>query len=608
MPLFPRIRISRRFNLLFALILTCIPWSVYSQKHIEDSLIKSCNSAKTDFEAINRLGALSDYYFANKMFSKGDSLVEKQLMLAEASLDRSLILSVLFGNAAYKSTGTSTRDRSANTVSYIKRALTYANEHDIPDYSALANANLAELYNTDGQLEEAFKHASLAFTTALNTDNDSAKVICAIQLGNNYLKRSDVLTAFKTFTNAQNIANQQKKEYLLPPVFYSFSQLYKKLDKVDIARNYVFRSLAINKKIKDVIGQVNDYIMLAKLSTYTAAKDYLKKAITLSDQAGKITLKIEAERVLFFYMLLRETPEYMIAYLEQQPELKNVFISTGPNYIDWMYAEIYLYGKQPGKAISYFKNAEASFNSGYDLTSKKNFFTEMASCYSQLDDRNSAIEYSLKSIELSKTTADLNSVQHFTAQLKNLYEKQGNFEEAYKFSVLEGNYKDSVDLLGREKDLAVLEIENETKRQKIEAEQAALLLRRKYNMQYMMITIVVASVFLFLLMLGMFRVSTFTIRLMGFLSLIFLFELIILILDTWIHHITHGEPWKVWLIKIGIIAILLPIHHFLEHKLIQYLLSRHLIVLRGRMSLSRLFSKKKKPLPKKILKEEAGVV
>ena len=210
MPPIPRIR-TRRYNLLFLLVFTCLTGKIYSQKHIEDSLIRSCNTAKTDLDAIKRLGALSDYYFANKMFSKGDSLVEKQLMLAEASLDRSLILSVLFGNAAYKSTGTSTRDRSANTVSYIKRALIYANEHNIPDYAALENANLAELYNTDGMLEEAFKHASLAFTTALNTDNDSAKVICAIQLGNNYLKRSDVLTAFKTFTNTQNIATQQKK-------------------------------------------------------------------------------------------------------------------------------------------------------------------------------------------------------------------------------------------------------------------------------------------------------------------------------------------------------------------------------------------------------------
>jgi hypothetical protein len=98
-------------------------------------------------------------------------------------------------------------------------------------------------------------------------------------------------------------------------------------------------------------------------------------------------------------------------------------------------------------------------------------------------------------------------------------------------------------------------------------------------------------------MIGMFRVSAFTIRLMGFFSLIFLFEFIILILDKWIHHLTHGEPWKIWLIKIGIISILLPVHHFVEHKLIRYLMSHHLITLRSRIRLFSFFSRNKKPLP-----------
>ncbi len=113
----------------------------------------------------------------------------------------------------------------------------------------------------------------------------------------------------------------------------------------------------------------------------------------------------------------------------------------------------------------------------------------------------------------------------------------------------------------------------------------------------MLITIVVATAFLLMIMIGMFKVSTTIIRLMGFLSLLFFFEFIILLLDTWIHHLTHGEPWKIWLIKIGIISLLLPLHHFLEHKLIHYLLSRHLITVRSRFSISKLFKKKKKVLP-----------
>jgi hypothetical protein len=154
-------------------------------------------------------------------------------------------------------------------------------------------------------------------------------------------------------------------------------------------------------------------------------------------------------------------------------------------------------------------------------------------------------------------------------------------------------YKDSVDQLGRERDLALMEIENVARQQQRDSELAKIRLQKKFNLQYMIITVVIAIAFLLMIMIGMFKVSAFTIRIMGFLSLIFFFEFIILLLDTWIHHLTHGEPWKIWLIKIGIISILLPVHHFLEHKLIHYLLSRHLITVRGKLSFSKLLGRKK---------------
>lgn len=590
-----------------AVLLSAFPFLAAGQPGIEENLIRSCREAGSDSDRIVRMGRLSDYYYANKNFSSGDSLIEKQIMLAEASLNQRLVLMAYFGNAGYRYAGTSTKDHFQNTLDYIKRALEYAKTNELTDYAAMAYANLAGLYISDGRREEAFKNASLGFTTALNTQNDSAKVICAVQLGNTYLQRSDLLTAFKTYSNAYNIAINHNNELLLPPVLHAMGNLYKKLGKPDITRNYLFRSLAINKKYQHGDGLIDDHISLAKASNYMAAKDYLQQAILLADSMQSIRQKIEAEKVLFSYMLLKESPAFMLAYLAREPELKNVFINTGPDYLHWIQAEIYLYAGKADSAWHYFKRAESSFNTGYDLVSKKNFFTEYALCLQQLGKVPEAIHYYQKSAELAKAHADLISLKSFTYELKKLYEKQGNYQQAYQYSIQYDNYKDSVDMLGREKDLALLEIENETKLQQRDAELAKEKLRRKYNLQYMLITIIVATAFILLIMIGMFKVSTFTIRVMGFLSLIFLFEFIILVLDKWIHDLTHGEPWKSWLIKIGIISILLPIHHFLEHKLIRYLLSRHLIYVRSRMSINRLFSRKKKTADDSDEKESPSV-
>lgn len=598
-------RILLRFLFIGLELTTCT--LVHGQQSIEESLLGNFSRARSDSEKIVSLGELSAYYYANKNFEKGDSLIERQIMLAEASLKQHLVLAAYFGNAGYLSTGTVTKDRSAYTASYIKRALDYARANDLTDYAALAYANLAQLNNADGRMEEALKNANLAFTTALNTGNDSAKVICAVQLGNIYQKRSDVLMAFKSFTNALNIAVAPGKETLLPPVYHALANLYNRLGQKETAKKYVNQSLAINRKTGYITGQITDNIFLAKLNNYTAGKEYLQEAVLLADSLHNLALKIESEKILFSHMLLQEKPATMLSFLDKHPELTNVFVNTGPAYLDWMLAEIYLYGGQnPDSALVYFKKAEESFRTGYDVTTRKNFFSEFAYCYQLLKNTPLAIRYYQQLYDLSRAASDLRSLQSTTGELKKLYQQQGDYQQAFRYGELYDHYKDSVDLLGKERDFALLEIENETRQQQRDAELAKEKLRRKFNLQYMLITIVVATAFVLMIMIGMFKVSTFTIRLMGFLSLIFFFEFIILILDNWIHHLTHGEPWKIWLIKIGIISILLPVHHFLEHKLIRYLLSRHLITLRSKIKPGKLFRKKAKPLPEQDIPEATG--
>lgn len=597
---------TTRYLLKPALIITVLLSScmVWGQPPVEQTLIKNFNKAKGVANQVVALMQLSDYYYAIKEFTKGDSIIEKQIILAESSLDTRLALLAYFQNAAFQSSALNTKEQSLNTRGYIERAMAYARANNFTDYIAMAYAATAALNITDGSSDKAFKNASLAFTTALNTTNDSARVVCAIELGNIHLHRSEMVTAFKTYTNALNIATEHKDESLKPFVFHAIATLYKKLGKEELAKSYIYKSRDINEKSGNIPGQINDDIFLAKLSNYTAAKQHLQEAIDLADSLQNIPLKIEAEKILFSYMLLREAPFYMLAYLQNHPELENLFINTGPGYINWMKAEIYLYGSMPDSAMVQFKKAEPLINTGYDLTSKKNFFSEYANCLKKLNEKPAAIQYYEKTRELSRATSDLTGLTYSTNELKNLYHESGDYKRAFEYGVMYDQYKDSVELLGKERDLAILEIENDTKEQQRQAEMAASALERKYNLQYMFITIVVATAFVLMIMIGMFKVSAFTIRLMGFLSLIFFFELIILFLDQKIHHLTHGEPWKIWLIKIGIISILLPIHHFLEHKLIHYLLSRHLITVRNRLSFSRFF-KKKKNLPDQKDKEGA---
>jgi Na+-transporting NADH:ubiquinone oxidoreductase subunit NqrB len=88
------------------------------------------------------------------------------------------------------------------------------------------------------------------------------------------------------------------------------------------------------------------------------------------------------------------------------------------------------------------------------------------------------------------------------------------------------------------------------------------------------IVMAIISLFTLLATFGVFNVPLKWVRALGFIAFIFLFEFIILIADTWIHNATHGEPWKVLGIKVILIAMLLPLHHCLEHKAIHFITHR----------------------------------
>ena len=120
-------------------------------------------------------------------------------------------------------------------------------------------------------------------------------------------------------------------------------------------------------------------------------------------------------------------------------------------------------------------------------------------------------------------------------------------------------------------------------------------------MQYTAIIISIISLFVILLMLGSLKVPEWIIRMLGFFSFIFLFEFIVLVADHTILEITHGEPWKILLIKIFLIAILLPIHHWIEKRVIAFLLNPRLVNIARyplRTKLKEHITKSKTPRPK----------
>jgi hypothetical protein len=98
-----------------------------------------------------------------------------------------------------------------------------------------------------------------------------------------------------------------------------------------------------------------------------------------------------------------------------------------------------------------------------------------------------------------------------------------------------------------------------------------------------------------MVMMGMFKVSATTIKMIGFFTFLMFFEFIFLVSKKSVYSITHGEPWKDLLFMILLAAILLPLHHWLEHKVIHYLTSHNRLTASGKGLVDKVFRRKRTP-------------
>jgi hypothetical protein len=118
-----------------------------------------------------------------------------------------------------------------------------------------------------------------------------------------------------------------------------------------------------------------------------------------------------------------------------------------------------------------------------------------------------------------------------TGSLGDLYARQLKFQPAYKFTKESALYNDTIQKLKAQREVALLEVNQENRKREKDAQDLADKTLRRRNLQYMGITMTLALLFLGMLIIGMFPVSKTTIRLLGYFAFISLFEFIIVLID-----------------------------------------------------------------------------
>jgi hypothetical protein len=179
---------------------------------------------------------------------------------------------------------------------------------------------------------------------------------------------------------------------------------------------------------------------------------------------------------------------------------------------------------------------------------------------------DSALFYVRKTIKEGTQLSFQEQVLEAATIAKNIYKSNGLKDSAFYYQELVTEARDS--LYNQEKIRAVQNLTfNEQLRQlDLEAKSLREKEERKHNLQYAAIALgIVTFVVLFFLFSNSIIANQRLIKFLGILALLIVFEFLNLLLHPFLDRITNHQPVLMLLAMVCIAALLIPLHHKLEH-------------------------------------------
>ncbi|MBC7888811.1 MAG: hypothetical protein H7Z13_13115 [Ferruginibacter sp.] len=547
-----------------------------------DSFYKVALSAKTDSAYVFNM-----LYAANYAFEFNKVKFHKSLKAAFIKADETRNIKLICNANIFAAGIYSGR---LNIAANIDTALTYANNAfelvkntSLTETQAWANMALARIYRLKDQQEKALEYNQNALTLANISKADSVMISAYISLGNTLMEQSQKLNAFRNYMAAYDIADAAGNKFLLNICYRKLADFYTSIQQYEKAKDYLFKQLAIIKKDNSPLYNVMPvYSAIAvnniKAKQYDLAEAYIDTALALCDKYHQPMLKLNLLDPLFQLYFASNNPQKIFVLLTEKKDLIDQIKNIGyTSPIDFLIGAAYAELHRFDSAHHYYKKATPFYETRSSAINKHYFYTSYAELYKLEGDWKNSLLYYNRVFDYAKLAGDLELQKIVSKEMDSVYQKSGDYKLAYAYSGIYNQLSDTLLQLAKDKDLLSVELDNENKRKEREELRTKEATDRRHNIQYMGITIGIATIFLLLILMGLFKVSAGTIRVIGFLAFIFFFEFIILLADVQIHHWTHGEPWKILLIKIILIAMLLPFHHWLEEKVIHYLTTKDLL-------------------------------
>ena len=546
-----------------------------------DSLKSGLSRAQTADDKVKYLLELALSSYMDPLM--GDIYISRAVETAELSRDRRLMGTTYMtvGRRYMNNPGLS--DNLERAVVNFDRVAGIAKANNLELLLVKAYSGLSTAWIYKGNKQKGLEYCNQALSMAGNSQNDTVKAVAYTSMGDYYLSADEKLLAFRNFLEALQVAEKSDKESLLNDAYEHLSRFYSSIGEYSKAIDYRMKMYEQDRKAFRPLDIARDDYSIGDLFTRSKQQDLAlkmyEKAIAFADSMHYDLLKVDPYFRIFnmYFDIHQYSTGYR--YLMSHQSIVIFLQNVGYQYfLDQLYAMTLAERGEYDSAGYYFRKAEPDMDKKSNPEQHYNFYSAVGDYNVQKKDYPQAIAYYQKAYGIGEKIRDLDMEEASAQMLDSVYSLAGDYKAAHFYNIRYHTVKDSLRDMSRDADLLKLEVENDNQRRERLAREEEEKMEHRHNLQYLGFTIGLVVLFILLVMAGWFAVPAGFIRALGFVSFIFLFEFIILLADKSIQRWTHEEPWKVLVIKIGLAAVLVPLHHWLEHKVIHYLSHRKRIV------------------------------
>jgi tetratricopeptide (TPR) repeat protein len=460
---------------------------------------------------------------------------------------------------------------------YTDRCKELADEKGLSEYKVTALLLYARYYRNLSQPQKALEYNNQAIALASGLGSDSLLSIAHGGIASSWHALSNKISEFQSLLLQQDFAERSGISRLIQDSYFRLGFFYQGIKEYEKAKDEFSLCRQEAEKSHDLYEVFLALEGLARC--YLAEKDqrlglaFCDQAAKLADSLDRDDLRIRINLDVLNYYFNGTDPVSGFRYMDEHPRILAFVKSYGAEFqLFKLHAILNTARGNYDSALYYLHAAEPEeYSQRANYSEKYDFTMQMANVLGLIKRYHEQEKTLIRASSFADSLNDLEAKRDVALQLDSVYDTLGDYKKskAYLFQYM--TLRDSIGKLSKQDDLLNIEIENTAQRAEQQKIKEAERTRVRNNLEYIGITAAIATIFIVLVVFGVFRISPAVIRALGFFAFIFLFEFIILLLDNQIHDLTHGEPWKVLGVKIVIIAMLLPLHHWLEQRTTHYL-------------------------------------